>query len=111
MGSTSTRLFSAASDFAQSEIDHHQVVVFSKSYCPFCQRTKDLFWDKNIAFQLHELDQMDNGSDFQDALLDMSGQKTVPNVYINGQHIGGNDAVQAANKSGQLDELLAKKSS
>ena len=49
---------------------------------------------------------MDDGRDIQDALLEMSGQKTVPNVWVKGEHLGGNDDTQAAAKSGKLQELL-----
>lgn len=105
---STTRLFSSAADFAQGEIDNNKVVVFSKSYCPFCMKTKDLLWDKDVEFTLHELDERDDGADIQAALLDMSGQKTVPNVFINGKHVGGNDAMQAAKKSGELDKMLAE---
>ena len=95
-------------DFAQAEIDSNKVVVFSKSYCPFCSATKSLLTDMNVEYTLHELDQMDNGSSLQAALLDMSGQRTVPNVFINGEHVGGNDKLQAAARSGALQEMLEK---
>ena len=49
---------------------------------------------------------MDDGADIQAALLEISGQKTVPNVFIKGQHLGGNDVTQAAAKSGKLQEML-----
>jgi glutaredoxin 3 len=47
-----------------------QVVVFSKSYCPFCARTKDLFTELDVDFKVYELDQMgDDGPALQMALL------------------------------------------
>merc|ERR1712106_927994 len=55
-----------------------------------------------------ELTELENGPEVQDALLELSGQRTVPNVFINGEHLGGNDDTQKAAKSGKLDELLAK---
>eukprot|EP00523_Entomoneis_sp_CCMP467_P022981 CAMPEP_0168833896 /NCGR_PEP_ID=MMETSP0727-20121128/3305_1 /TAXON_ID=265536 /ORGANISM="Amphiprora sp., Strain CCMP467" /LENGTH=132 /DNA_ID=CAMNT_0008887217 /DNA_START=74 /DNA_END=468 /DNA_ORIENTATION=+ len=91
---------SSSTDFAKSEIENNNVVVFSKSYCPFCKNTKSLLNEMNVDYKLYELDQMDNGSDIQAALLDISGQKTVPNVFIKGSHVGGNDKLQAAAKSG-----------
>ena len=93
-------------EFAKTEIDSNDVVVFSKSYCPYCTATKTLLKDMSIDFTLYELDQMDNGADIQAALLEMSGQRTVPNVFIKGQHLGGNDKTQAAAKSGKLQEML-----
>jgi glutaredoxin 3 len=94
-------------DFCKTEIASNKVVVFSKSSCPFCKKTKALFDAKKVDYMLYELNQMDDGAAIQDALLDISGQRTVPNVFINGEHLGGNSEVQAANDSGKLDELLA----
>jgi glutaredoxin 3 len=60
----------------------------------------------NIPAKIIELDTMDNGSEVQAALLDISGQRTVPNVFIKGKHLGGNDDSQAAARSGKLQEML-----
>jgi glutaredoxin 3 len=64
--------------------------VFSKSYCPYCTDTKNLFSRLNVPVKVHELDRMPDGSAIQSALLGMTGQRTVPNVFINGKHLGGN---------------------
>jgi glutaredoxin 3 len=53
---------------------------------------------------LVELDQVSDGSDIQAALRDISGQRTVPNIFIGQKHIGGNSDLQA--KSGELKSLL-----
>jgi len=60
----------------------------------------------NVAAKIIELDTMDNGNEIQAALLDISGQRTVPNVFIKGKHLGGNDDSQAAARSGKLQEML-----
>lgn len=83
-----------------------KVVVYSKSYCPFCAKTKDLFSEMDVPITAIELDQMDGGSDLQQALTAFSGQRTVPNVFVNGVHLGGNDDTQAAARSGKLEEML-----
>jgi glutaredoxin 3 len=83
-----------------------QVVVFSKSFCPFCKKTKNLLNKLEIDAKIIELDEIDNGSQVQDALMDISGQRTVPNVFIKGEHIGGNDDVQRAAKAGTLQEKV-----
>eukprot|EP00632_Arachnochrysis_sp_CCMP2950_P002398 CAMPEP_0185720190 /NCGR_PEP_ID=MMETSP1164-20130828/49991_1 /TAXON_ID=1104430 /ORGANISM="Chrysoreinhardia sp, Strain CCMP2950" /LENGTH=203 /DNA_ID=CAMNT_0028387853 /DNA_START=80 /DNA_END=692 /DNA_ORIENTATION=- len=64
------------------------VVVFSKSYCPFCAQTKSLFASLGVDADVIELDLRDDGADLQDALKDLTGQSTVPNVFIKGQHLG-----------------------
>lgn len=48
----------------------------------------------------------DDGPALQYALLDMTGQKSVPNVFVKQQHMGGNDDTQAAAKAGKLQEML-----
>ena len=51
---------------------------------------------------------MDDGADRQNVLEDISGQRTVPNIFIGGEHFGGNSDVKAAIKDGSLKELLDK---
>jgi glutaredoxin 3 len=50
---------------------------------------------------------MEDGSAIQDALAEITGQRSVPNVFIKGKHLGGNDKTQAAHKSGELKKLLS----
>ena len=90
----------------QSEIQNEKIVVYSKSYCPFCISTKDLLNRGGVSYKLVELDQISNGSDIQNALKDISGQRTVPNIYIGGQHVGGNSDLQALAQQGKLAERL-----
>ena len=60
-----------------------------------------------VDYKVHELDKMgEDGTELQMALLKMTNQKSVPNVFVKQQHIGGNDDTQAAAKSGKLKELL-----
>jgi glutaredoxin 3 len=105
-GKSLSMQMSSAEDFAKQEISKNKVVVFSKSYCPYCSATKALFEDLRVDAAIYELNELDNGQAIQDALLKMTGQRTVPNVFINGQHIGGNDKTQALNSSGKLKTLL-----
>mmetsp|Transcript_35673 Transcript_35673/g.40096 ORF Transcript_35673/g.40096 Transcript_35673/m.40096 type:complete len:141 (+) Transcript_35673:69-491(+) len=99
-----------SNEFAKTEIDSNDVVVFSKSYCPFCDQTKELLKKMNVKFAVHELDQMgDDGVEIQRELLKMTGQRSVPNVFVKQQHIGGNDDTQLAAKEGKLQKLLGIK--
>lgn len=92
--------------FVKEEIASADVVVFSKTFCPFCKSTKSTLSDLDIAAKVIELDEVDNGAAIQDALLGVSGQRTVPNVFVKGEHLGGNDDTQAAVSSGKLQEML-----
>ncbi|KAG8065219.1 hypothetical protein GUJ93_ZPchr0004g39391 [Zizania palustris] len=84
------------------------VVVFSKSYCPFCVRVKKLFEQLGATFKAIELDVQSDGSELQSALAEWTGQRTVPNVFINGKHIGGCDDTMALNSGGKLVTLLTE---
>ncbi|KAL4896589.1 thioredoxin-like protein [Aspergillus ambiguus] len=89
---------------AQKIIDENAVAVFSKSYCPFCKASKDLLNSLNAKYTTVELDLEKDGSALQDALQEISGQRTVPNIYINKKHIGGNSDLQA--RKAELPALL-----
>lgn len=55
---------------------------------------------------VYELDEVPSGQAIQDKLQEITGQRTVPNVWVKGKHLGGNDDTQAAHQSGKLHELL-----
>ncbi|KAF2107412.1 thioredoxin-like protein [Lophiotrema nucula] len=95
---------SATKTKVQSIIDENPVAVFSKSYCPYCRATKQLLSDSGAKFYAIELDQVDDGSAIQSTLGDLTGQTTVPNIFIGKEHIGGNSDLQAKKK--QLPSLL-----
>ena len=68
--------------------------MFSKSYCPYCKATKSLLDSQGAKYYALELDQVDDGSEIQAALQELTNQRTVPNVFIGRKHIGGNSDVQ-----------------
>ncbi|CAB9511939.1 Glutaredoxin-2, mitochondrial [Seminavis robusta] len=95
--------------FINQEIANNQVVIFSKTYCGYCRATKQLFSSLgNVQVAVHELDTMPNGSAIQNELVSMTGQRSVPNVFVNKQHLGGNDDTQAAHRNGNLAKMLAQ---
>ncbi|KAK9775627.1 putative Glutaredoxin [Seiridium cardinale] len=94
----------SAKQKAQKIIDDNAVAVFSKSYCPYCKASKQLLSSLDAKFYTIELDQVEDGSAIQDALEEISGQRSVPNIYIAKQHIGGNSDLQS--QKGNLPQLL-----
>ncbi|KAJ5500356.1 hypothetical protein LT330_002181 [Penicillium expansum] len=94
---------SAAKTRAQSLINDNAVVVFSKSYCPYCDSSKKLLDSLDTKYTALELDLEEEGAAIQSALAEISGQRTVPNIFINKKHIGGNSDLQGKK---DLKELL-----
>ena len=103
------RLFSTARDIAANAIATNQVMVFSKTYCPHCKRAKEAISALPQKFGVMELDVEAQGAEIQAALLDMTGQKTVPNIFVNNTHVGGCDKTLAAIASGEFNKLLSSK--
>ncbi|GJU17266.1 glutaredoxin [Tanacetum coccineum] len=89
-------------------VSANPVVLFSKTYCGYCKRVKQLFTELNVAYKLLELDEESNGDEIQSALKEWTGQSTVPNVFIAGKHIGGCDAVMEKHRAGKLVPMLTE---
>ncbi|GAO48347.1 hypothetical protein G7K_2520-t1 [Saitoella complicata NRRL Y-17804] len=80
---------SAAKTLVEKLVKENAVVVFSKSYCPFCTKAKNLLVNKYAVFRAIELDLRDDGAAIQDYLKEKTNQSTVPNVFIGGKQVGG----------------------
>ncbi|KAF8932816.1 glutaredoxin [Dissophora ornata] len=87
-------------------IRENKVMFFGKSYCPFCKNAKGILGAKGVQFKAYEIDIEKDGPQVQDYLLQKTGQRTVPNIFINSQHLGGNSDLIAAKDSGKLDSML-----
>ena len=94
----------------QDAIAQEKVLVFSKTHCPFCARVKATLDVLNTKYEAVELDTVDDDGQIQALLFDMTGQRTVPNVFINGKHIGGCDDVLALHTRGELVPKLSEES-
>lgn len=102
---------SDALDFVKKTVAENRLVIFSKSYCPYCRRAKSIFEAMKEKPFVIELDERDDGDDIQQALSKFIGRRTVPQVFINGEHLGGSDDTVAAEQSGKLKKLLHGSSS
>ncbi|KAH6779480.1 Glutaredoxin family protein [Perilla frutescens var. hirtella] len=92
--------------FVKKTISSHSIVIFSKSYCPYCKRAKAVFKELQQEPYVVELDERDDGGKIQDALSEIVGRRTVPQVFINGKHLGGSDDTVEAYENGELAKLL-----
>ena len=81
------------------------VVVYTKSFCPYCHSAKDLLRQKGAAFEEISLD----GDRAAQAAMSAKagGRSTVPQIFIGAEHVGGCDDLYALDDAGRLDELLA----
>lgn len=82
-----------------------KVEVYSKSTCPYCKRAKSLFRQKGI--DPVEIDVGYESERRQEMIQRSRGRTTVPQIFIDGQHIGGCDDLFELERVGRLDELLA----
>ncbi|NXV34798.1 TRXR3 reductase, partial [Rissa tridactyla] len=87
-------------------IASHRVMIFSKSYCPYCNKVKELFRSMHVEYYALELDVTSDGPSIQQVLAELTNQRTVPNVFVNGTHIGGCDSTYQAYQDGSLQKLL-----
>ena len=81
-----------------------KIIVYSKDYCPYCVRAKNLLIAKKLQFT--EIDITNDESLRDECFAKSSGRKTVPQIFIGSTHIGGFDDLNAANSSGKLQEIL-----
>lgn len=123
-------LSSPAKKFINTTIRGHQVVMFSKVYCPYCISAKNLLEQLGVDdFLIVELDTRSNlipdgplsnisvsmtsvgdALEVQKTLEKMTGLRTVPNIFINGKHIGGSDELEELHKQHRLEPMLAQAS-
>jgi glutaredoxin 3 len=81
-----------------------EVVIYRTQFCGYCFRAKHLLESKGVPFQ--EVDVSDDPGK-RKWLHDVTRQRTVPQVFINGKPVGGFDDLARLNRSGELDRLLA----
>ncbi|XP_078447887.1 glutaredoxin family protein [Wolffia australiana] len=96
----------SAAAFVQSAIYSNKIALFSKSYCMYSMRAKNVFSQLHEKPFVVELDKRGDGAQIQNALFDLVGQYTVPQVFVNGKHVGGSDDTLSALASGELKKLL-----
>jgi len=100
-------------DCIESVVSKHPVVVFSKSYCPYCRRALEAIHSFSLRAGYIEplvidLTELSNMPEIQFTLGEMTGRRTVPNVYVGGKSIGGGDETTALYRSGELEQLLRR---
>ena len=80
-----------------------EVIMYTKSHCPYCDKAKTLLATKNQSFTEISLDKHPEKTE---EMIEKSQRRTVPQIFINGQSVGGFDDLYALNQQGKLEELL-----
>ncbi|GJT31839.1 monothiol glutaredoxin-S6 [Tanacetum coccineum] len=73
----------------------------------YCRRAKRIFSELKEQPYVVELDLRDDGYKIQNVLLELVGRRTVPQIFVNGKHIGGADDLEVAVRNGVLQDLLS----
>ncbi|HAF41900.1 MAG TPA: glutaredoxin 3 [Sphingobium sp.] len=82
-----------------------KVEIYTKAWCGYCARAKALLEGKGVAFDEYDITM---GGPKRDEMLSRApGRTTVPQIFIDGQHVGGSDDLRALDSEGKLDALLA----
>lgn len=81
------------------------VEIYTKAFCPYCSRAMRLLAEKGVTPTEHDITY--GGPQRQEMITRASGRTTVPQVFIDGRHIGGSDDLAALDRQGGLDPLLA----
>ncbi len=82
-----------------------KVEIYTKAFCPYCSRAMNLLASKGVA--VDEFDITMGGPKRGEMLERANGRTTVPQIFIDGQHVGGSDDLAALDRDGKLDALLA----
>ncbi len=81
------------------------ITMYTTGYCPFCNNAERLLESKGVT-EINKI-RVDDSPELMVAMMEKTGRRTVPQIYINEQHIGGFDDLRALDLAGELDSLLA----
>jgi glutaredoxin 3 len=84
-----------------------KVEIYSTMFCPYCARARALFERKGVTFTNIDLDEHPEQRD--EMVSRAGGRYTVPQIFIDGEHIGGSDDLAALDRAGRLDAKLGVK--
>ena len=81
-----------------------RVEIYSTMFCPYCARAKALIEEKGVAYENYDLDV--EGRYRDEMIRRAGGRRTVPQIFIDGEPIGGSDELVALDRAGKLDAKL-----
>jgi glutaredoxin 3 len=84
-----------------------RVEIYTKFGCPYCSRAKALLGQKGTQYEEYEINSVPGK---RDEMMERSnGRHTVPQIFIDGRHVGGSDDLAELERAGRLDPMLAGK--
>ncbi len=89
----------------QPLMNQPRVTIYATGWCPYCERARRLLGAKQVAFD--EID-VEAAPEKRAEMQNRSGRRTVPQIFIGDQHVGGCDDLHALEDAGKLDALLGK---
>ncbi|XP_077989263.1 glutaredoxin-1-like [Glandiceps talaboti] len=101
-----TTTMSKAKEFVDAKIKGNKVVMFSKSYCPYCKMAKKALGNHGVKGDFVEIEDRDDTDEIQDYLLSITGGRSVPRVFIGGKCIGGGSETSKMEREGELLPML-----
>ena len=81
-----------------------KVVMYTSAYCPYCVNAERLLSSKGVT-EIEKI-RVDESPEDKIAMMEKTGRRTVPQIYINNQHVGGFDDLRALDLAGGLDAML-----
>jgi len=81
-----------------------QIEMYTTSWCPYCTRARHLLERKGASFEEISIEEH---PERRAEMIQRSGRRTVPQIFIDGQSIGGSDELAALDEAGALDQLLS----
>ncbi len=82
------------------------VIMYTTGYCPYCANAERLLQSKGVT-EINKI-QIDTDPTLRMEMMEKTGRRTVPQIYIDDQHIGGFDDLRALDLAGGLEPLLSK---
>lgn len=83
-----------------------KILMYCTAVCPYCVRAEQLLKRKGVV-EIEKI-RVDIQPELRDAMIEKTGRRTVPQIFINGEHVGGYDDLALLDHDGKLGELLAK---
>ncbi len=81
------------------------IEIYTQPWCPYCARALNLLTEKGVAFQ--EIEAPGGSPARAESVRRSGGLTSVPQIFVDGAHIGGSDELRALDRAGRLDALLA----